>query len=71
VVFKLLNTNLEFHTDLNIKFGELETIMSWCREHIHSDWDLVILKEAGFEPGIYRFGFKDEKDYFTFLVWKK
>ena len=67
----MLNTGLEFHTDLEIKFGELETIMEWCRTRIQDDWDLVILKEAGQNPGIYRFGFKDEKDFVTFIMWKK
>ena len=67
----MLNTGLEFHTDLEIKYGELEDIMDWCRVNTKNDWDLIIMREAGQMPGIYRFGFKDEKDFMTFLVWKK
>lgn len=67
----MLNTGLEFHTDLEIKYGELEDIMDWCRVNTKDDWDLIIMREAGQLPGIYRFGFKDEKDFMTFLVWKK
>ena len=67
----MLNTGLEFHTDLEIKYGELEDMMEWCRTHAKDDWDLVILREAGQMPGIYRFGFKDEKDFVTFIMWKK
>lgn len=67
----MLNTGLEYHTDLEIEFGELEAIMDWCRDHVKNDWDLVILSEAGMLPGIYRFGFKDEKDFVTFIMWKK
>ena len=67
----MLNTGLEFHTDLEIKYGELESIMDWCRDHVKEDWDLIIMREAGQLPGIYRFGFKDEKDFVTFIMWKK
>ncbi len=45
--------------------------MDWCRVNTKDDWDLIIMREAGQLPGIYRFGFKDEKDFVTFLVWKK
>lgn len=67
----MLNTNLDYHTDLELKYGELQSIMDWCRNHIKNDWDVEILRNAGQEPGTYRFGFRDEKDFVTFLVWKK
>ena len=61
----------QYNTDVELKFGELADMIDWCESHCHHAWMIDIQREAGQDPGLYQFRFSDERDYVTFLVWRK
>lgn len=62
---------MQYETTVKLPYGELGSMVRWCQTHCEKDWNFSILDQAGQESGQYEFQFESEKDYFTFLVWKK
>jgi len=68
------NTSLDataFHTNIELPFGELASVVAWCKVQCRGTWCLEVRREAGIDPGLYCFSFKSEADYVNFLLWKK
>lgn len=55
---------------IEIPYGELQRMLAWCKFNMLAEWDCHIYREAGAQPGLYRFTFSSERDYTTFLLWK-
>jgi hypothetical protein len=70
VELQLPNTTTNLAATIEIKYGDLGAMLSWCKVNCNSEWDCYIYREAGSEPGLYKFIFEDERDYSTFLLWK-
>jgi len=70
VELQLHNTATNLATMIEINYGDLEAMLSWCKVNCNCDWNCYIYREAGSEPGLYKFTFTDERDYSTFLLWK-
>lgn len=60
-----------YQTDVDIKYGQLSNMLDWCTDNCTDEWGYTVIDSAGEQPGIYSFKFMSEKDYVTFLVWKK
>ena len=58
----------KYNTTVDIPYGKLNYVVSWCQQHTHSDWTYSVLNNAGDNPGVYEFHFDDEKDYIAFLL---
>lgn len=62
--------------NLTLEFGELDSVMSWCREHCSGDWRLTdndsqtCTWEMGYGsyPNSYKFEFEEETDFITFSL---
>jgi len=63
--------NTTYQTEVTIRYGELKKTIDWCERNCTGDWGYSVIDEAGYSPGNYSFKFDLEKDYVTFLVWKK
>lgn len=64
-----ITTKLE--AEVQLKFGELEPMIEWVKQHCTNRWYYEIVEPAGLNTGIYKFNFYSEKDYFKFVMWKK
>jgi hypothetical protein len=73
----LKNTHQEIHkVKLALAFGELDGVMSWCRENCIHNWHIrendcgVYTHEMGYGkyPSTYTFEFEDERDFLTFSL---
>lgn len=58
--FDLYNS---YHVEITFPFGELDHMMTWCKENCESEWRM------GDSSRGYTFYFESKKDYFTFLLW--
>ncbi len=45
---------------LDIEYGELATVITWCDDNIQGNWYVVEQIGAGSQPGTYQFTFTDE-----------
>jgi hypothetical protein len=63
--------NVEYKAEVNIRYGQLEEMINWCRTNCLGMWGYSVVADAGEEPGVYSFQFESEKDYVTFLVWRQ
>jgi hypothetical protein len=61
----------KFETTINIPYGKLKDIVDWCSNNCEGEWGYTVVDSAGYIPGNYKFKFKEEKDFFTFLLWKQ
>ena len=50
---------------LKVPHGELRTMMDWCERTCENDWLLSIGNDE------YTFYFESERDYVTFIIWKR
>lgn len=66
-----MNTTMHYKTHIDLPFGQLRPMIEWCQNHCTKDWRFDIVNDAGSAYGSYRFEFESEKDFMTFLVWKK
>jgi hypothetical protein len=67
LIYTYMQTQLQdwFKISIKIPYGELETIMDWCRNNCTGKWKLEEATDS------YNFYFEQEKDYFIFNIWKK
>ena len=61
----------KYDTEIDIKFGELSPMISWCQHYCTGDWRYQIMLDAGETAGHYRFNFENETDLVNFILWKK
>ena len=76
MVFKLKNVTTPYRININVEFGQLETIMNWCRDNCYGKWSLPEILEEKFaivyknsNEGVenhYCFEFESETDYLLF-----
>ena len=66
-----MSPNTQYKTEIDIKFGQLASIMHWCQTQCIADWGYDIKGMAGFHPGKYTFYFESGTDYIHFILWKK
>jgi len=62
---------LNYETEMHIAYGNLSSMMDWCKRNCSGKWECSVLDHAGEGDGIYNFYFELEKDYVSFLIWKK
>lgn len=63
-----------FKTTISIPWGELKNVISWCQNNCQSDWRFHETYNTNDNYNLslnYDFFFEDERDYVTFLIWKK
>ena len=63
--------SLGYKAEVEIKYGRLAEVISWCDKNCKDYWTFNVRADAGQEAGSYEFKFESESDYFSFLVWKK
>jgi hypothetical protein len=63
----LPNTN---KVEIELKYGELEPILDWCKRNCLCEWCYEQLTPAGQIHGEYEFYFEHEKDLIAFTIWK-
>ena len=66
-----MHIDTAYEISVQIEYGQLKQMIKWCTDNCIGDWGYTVLNEAGEEPGTYAFKFESEKDYVTFLIWKK
>ena len=75
-----MNLATAHKTKIDIPYGKLDSILSWCKTNCESDWqfDSVVEYLEGYDASYrekgtstYDFYFESEKDYVAFVVWKK
>lgn len=64
------DTVQKFNSVIDIAFGQLSEMISWCNRNCASDWDYSVIDTAGLAPGKYEFHFTSESDYINFVLWK-
>lgn len=66
-------TNIKetFNTTIELPYGQLKEMIEWCQNHCEKDWHFSVINEAGSMNGTYKFSFDSDKDYVTFLMYKK
>ena len=79
-VQRLMNLTTAHKTKIDIPYGKLDSILSWCKTNCESDWQFDSGAEylAGLGASYraksshaYDFYFESEKDYVAFVIWKK
>jgi hypothetical protein len=61
--------SFEFHQEITRPFGDLDTVLAWCRTELQGDWRWQLIEvSTDRRPGFYKFYFDLEKDYCTFLL---
>lgn len=68
------NTALPYQTKISLPYGELNSIIEWCQSNCEYNWQFDFSDDMHYNDKNlpeYRFEFESEKDYITFLVWKK
>jgi hypothetical protein len=65
------NTTKKHEAEVHLRFGELNPMIEWVKEHCTNNWNYEILESAGSSDGTYRFNFYSEEDYFKFIMWKQ
>lgn len=63
--------NSLYKTDIEINYGNLKPMLSWCESNCVNEWSYEVVETAGQRAGVYRFYFNEEKDYVNFTLWKK
>jgi hypothetical protein len=61
----------QYETTISLPYGQLKPILEWCQNYCENYWNFDIINTAGEQSGSYSFKFESERDYMTFLVWKK
>lgn len=61
----------QFATNIQLKFGELAPIITWCKINCKNKWHYDVIDNAGREMGEYKFIFEGNTDYVNFILWKK
>lgn len=61
-------TDTSYEAKVDIPYGQLKDVISWCSDNCSGDWRYSIIDNAGSFPGIYQFKFEDESDLITFLL---
>jgi hypothetical protein len=57
--------------DIEVGFGELGPLIDWVDTNCSNNWNYEVLATAGRDAGVYRFNFRDDRDYVNFMLWKK
>jgi hypothetical protein len=65
------NTLKKHEAEVHLRFGELNPMIEWVKEHCTNNWNYEILESAGSSDGTYKFNFYSEEDYFKFVMWKQ
>jgi len=60
----------KYTIEIDIKFGQLASIMHWCETQCIGNWRYDIVDMAGLLPGKYTFHFDNQADYVNFVLWK-
>ena len=64
------NTLKRHEAEVHLKFGELNPMIEWVKEHCTHNWNYEIIEQPGGNIGTYKFNFYSEEDYFKFVMWK-
>lgn len=66
----MYNNTANYKTEINIKYGELTNVVSWCKTNIEGQWAFEE-SQYNLAAGSWNFYFENEKDLVKFLLWKK
>lgn len=69
--YELFDNDITYRINIHIPYGSLKSIINWCSVNCKGDWGYTIISDAGSEPGYYSFQFESERDYITFMIWKR
>jgi hypothetical protein len=61
----------KFTSEIELSFGTLGKLVSWCQRNCTGNWAYDVLAMGGQGPGKYRFDFAEEDDYINFVLWQK
>ena len=65
------NTKYPFNVDIESPFGQLGPVIEWCTTHCSDYWNFDVGDQGRGNNGLYKFSFKSEKDYITFMVFQR
>lgn len=71
---KLKDIQQLYKVDIPLAYGQLESVMDWCRLNCRHTWHVeesptgtfILTKNGGWQPDTYQFMFTDEVDFITF-----
>lgn len=66
----MFNNTENYKTEINIKYGQLTNIVSWCKTNLEGNWAFEE-SQFGLDPGSWNFYFEKEKDLIKFVLWNK
>jgi len=61
----------KYKTQADFEFGQLSSVLEWCKSNCGERWGYFVLSPSGREAGSYEFWFADERDLINFILWKK
>lgn len=62
--------SIQNKVEIQLGFGELKSILSWCEDNCTGEWVYLQLAPAGQGKGEYEFYFEDDSDKVKFIIWK-
>ena len=62
--------SIQSRVNVNLDFGELKPILSWCENNCTGEWTYFIKEPAGQNKGEYEFYFENDSDKVKFILWK-
>lgn len=66
-----MSITTQHKTPILIRWGELQTVLEWCKNNCRNEWGYRCIEPAGFDAGDYEFYFQTERDQINFILWKK
>jgi hypothetical protein len=61
--------SFEFHREIEKPWGQLDTILAWCKTELQGDWRWQLIDTSNeTRPGRYRFYFDSERDCVAFVL---
>ena len=69
LVFGREGNSFKFRHEIAKPFGQLDTVLAWCRNELHGDWRWQLIDTSNeTRPGCYRFYFDSERDCVAFML---
>jgi hypothetical protein len=62
-------TSFRFQREITRPFGDLDTVLSWCKSELSGDWRWQLIDiSTDQRPGTYKFYFDSERDCVAFVL---
>jgi hypothetical protein len=68
-----INIPTSYRANIDVQYGQLQPIIDWCERNCEADYRFMDINNPEYDSdtGRWEFLFESEKDYVSFLLWKK